>query len=541
MRNWRINTAFVLFFVTSAALAGRLVDIQIVQGDYYKALSQGIHSPFHETEGERGEIFLKGGESLAININWPLVFANPSEMDNIPESASKLSDVLGLEQEIILEKLSQKNSYSVLKRKLSQEELALIEDLKIEGVYISKERGRYYPQEKLASQVSGFLDTEGEGQYGLEQFYNNLLKAQVSLLEEKKGQDLLLTIDYDIQFKAEQLLAEAKNDLEIEQGQIIVIEPNSGKILTMASLPSFNPNDYREYAKKGNLKVFKNPTTQELFEPGSVFKPITMAGALEEEKISPNTTYIDRGAIEIGTYTIYNYDQRTYPGDLTMTNVLEKSINTGAVFVQKQLGKNPFLDYIQNFGFFEPTGIDTQETFSLNTELKKGREINLATASFGQGVETTPVQLVRAFCAIANGGKLIQPYLTENINSQQDKENIGRRIISSKTSSQLTAMLVSVVENGFAKGAKIPGYFVAGKTGTAQVSFGSLGINKKGYSDKTIQTFIGFAPAFNPQFLILVKLDNPNTKTAEYSAVPLFREIGEYIIHKYQIPPDYEE
>ena len=228
-----------------------------------------------------------------------------------------------------------------------------------------------------------------------------------------------------------------------------------------------------------------------------------------------------------------------------MTNVLEKSINTGAVFAETQLGEAFFLNYIEKFGFFEKTGIDLPEIYSENRVIKNGREINFATASFGQGIEMTPMQLARAYCAIANGGKLIKPYLVEKIleNGNLVKEiqlETSLPIISSKTSRQLTAMLVSVIENGYGKSAKIPGYYIAGKTGTAQVAFSNLGINKEGYSEKTIQTFVGFAPAFDPKFLILIKLDNPKAKTAEYSAVPIFHDLAEYIIHYWQIPPDYE-
>jgi len=542
MKNWRANALLVVFLLISAAIIGRLIYIQIIKGGFYKALSQGLHSPVYEVEGERGEIFLSNGESLAINVEWPLVFVDPHEVQNPSETAEELSQLLDMNKGSILESLNRENSYAVLKRRLSPEEVENIQNASLEGVYISKEKGRYYPQEELASQVTGFLGAEGEGQYGIEQSYQDLLNGELGLLEAQKGDDLKLTIDYNIQFKAEQLLKKAEEELEIEKGEILVIEPNSGEILAMANFPNFNPNSYKEYAKKGNLEVFKNNTTQELFEPGSVFKPITMSSALEEEKITPNTTYFDTGSLKIGGYTIYNYDQRQYDGELTMTNVLEKSINTGAVFVQRQLGPNTFLRYLQQFGFFESSGIDVQETFSLNSELKKGREINLATASFGQGIEVTPLQLVRAYCAIANGGKLVAPHLAKQVNGEsRQTEKEARQVISSKTASQVTAMLVSVVENGFAKSAQVPGYFVAGKTGTAQVSFGSLGIQKKGYSDKTIQTFIGFAPAFNPRFLALIKLDNPNTRTAEYSAVPIFKELGEYIIHHKQIPPDYQE
>ena len=220
-----------------------------------------------------------------------------------------------------------------------------------------------------------------------------------------------------------------------------------------------------------------------------------------------------------------------------MTEVLEKSINTGAVFAEKQLGHQKFLDYIEKFGIFEKTGIGLQgEVSSPNKELKQGHEINFATASFGQGIEMTPLQLARAFSAIANGGKLIQPYIVSNA----EKSDNEKEVIEPAAASKLTAMLISVIENGFGKAAKIPGYYIAGKTGTAQVSFSALGIAKSGYSDKTRQSFIGFAPAFNPQFLILVKLDDPATKTAEYSATPIFKDLAKYIIDYYKIPPDYD-
>ena len=230
-----------------------------------------------------------------------------------------------------------------------------------------------------------------------------------------------------------------------------------------------------------------------------------------------------------------------------MTEVLEKSINTGAVFAESQLGHNLFLEYIKRFGILEKTKIDLGgEIFSLNSNFQEGYEVNFATASFGQGIEMTPMQLARAFAAIANGGKLLKPHVVKKIITDGNEEIIppeisNSQVIISKTASQLTSMLVSVVENGYAKRAKIPGYFIAGKTGTAQVPWGALGIQKSGYSEKTIQTFVGFAPAYHPRFLILVKLNNPTTRTAEYSAIPLFQEFAKYIIDYYQIPPDYEE
>ena len=260
-----------------------------------------------------------------------------------------------------------------------------------------------------------------------------------------------------------------------------------------------------------------------------------MAAALNEGTITPDTTYTDKGFVQIGARKITNYDHRVW-GLRTMTEGLEYSINTGAVFAAQQLGKEKFLEYIEKFGFFDPTNIDLAgEIFSRNAEFKKGYEINFATASFGQGIEMTPMQIVKAFSAIANNGQMTQPYIVERDEGEKKQE----QVISPKTATEVTEMLTNVVQNGYAKSAQIPGYYVAGKTGTAQISWSALGVAKSGYSDKTVQSFVGYAPAFDPKFLILVKLDNPATKTAEYSAVPIFHDLAKYIIDYYQIPPDY--
>lgn len=526
--------AFILIF--GMVLIGRLFFIQIIKGDFYKAMAQGHYFLDEEIPGQRGEIFFKNGEALAVNMEWPLIHASPREIEEKKVTAELLAQIINAEEEWLLEKLQKDSLYEILKRKISEEEINKIKELDLKGIYLKKESGRYYPQETLASQLIGFLDADKAGQYGIEGYYNNILQGE----RTEKGADLFLTIDYSIQFTAEKLLEKAKEELNIESGEIIVIEPNTGKILALANYPNFNPNQYSKVAGSG---LFQNSSTQKIFEPGSIFKAITMAAAINEGKITPLTLYFDPGMMQFDGWPIYNYDRRTYRGEtipeITMTEVLEKSVNTGAVFAEQQLGKELFYEYIKKFRLFEKTGIDLQETVPQNRELHEGlkqkREINFVTASYGQGIEMTPIQLVRAYASLANGGKLITPYLVEkNIKIEEEE------IISNKTAAQITAMMVSTVENGFSKSARIPGYYVAGKTGTAQISFAALGINKKGYSDKTWQSFAGFAPAFNPKFLILVKLDNPETKTAEYSALPVFHNLAKYIIDYYQIPPDYE-
>jgi len=529
MVNWRINLLFFVLILFGAGMIGRLFFIQVLQGDLYKAWAQGMYGLDEEIQNERGEIFFQKGEPLAINMEWPLVYSSPEEVNEKQETAETLAVLLNLDESVILEQLKKDSLYAVIKKKLTEEEVEKLKEISLAGIHLGKEVGRYYPQETLASQLVGFLDANQEGRYGIEGFYDEILQGKRNI----SGENLSLTIDYSIQFIVEKLLKEAQKELEIEGGEIIVIEPDSGRILALANLPSFDPNLYSEVT---DFNIFQNGATQKIFEPGSVFKPFTMAVALEEGKITPQTTYVDEGKVKIGGYTIYNYDGRVWK-EQTMTEVLEKSINTGAVFVEQRIPHNIFLEYISKFGFFEPSGINLQEIYSENKELKKGYEINFATASFGQGIEMTPIQLIKAYSVIANGGRLIKPYLVEQLSDFQGEE----KVISQKTASQLTAMLVSVVENGYAKSAQIPGYYVAGKTGTAQIAWSALNIDKKGYSDKTWQSFVGFAPAFNPEFLILVKLNNPQTKTAEYSAVPIFHDLAKYIIDYYQIPPDYKE
>jgi len=534
MSNWRINIIFILLFLLSIALTAKLFSLQVSKNDFYKALSQGLLYSPNGGQKERGEIFLKNGEPLAINKGWTMVFASPPKVKNVEETAKKLSEVLNLPEALVLEKLKTPDTlYAPIKSKLTEEEIKSLTDLNLkeDGVYMSKKIGRYYPQETLASQVAGFLNYQGSGQYGLEGHYEE---------ELAEGKDLNLTMDYSIQFKAESLLEKAKEELDIKQGQIIVLEPSSGDILALANFPDFNPNKYADYAQEDNLGVFQNGITEKIFEPGSVMKPITMAAALNEDKIMPETKYTDTGAVKIGKYTIRNYANRVW-GEQTMTAVLERSINTGAIFAEAQIGHKIFMNYVEKFGLFEKTGIDLNEIYSENSELKKGYEVSLANASFGQGIEMTPIQLVRAYSAIANKGVMTIPHLVKNANGKEKEVNSKEQIILPKTASQVSAMMVSVIEKGYAKAARIPGYYVAGKSGTAQVSYSALGINKSGYSDETIQSFIGFAPAFSPKFLILVKLDNPKANTAEYSAMPIFRDLTQYIINYQQIPPDYTD
>ncbi|MDO8633478.1 MAG: penicillin-binding protein 2 [Candidatus Wildermuthbacteria bacterium] len=549
--------AYIIFFLilfVGASLMGRLLFLQVVKGGFYKALAQGQQGSSLVEKGERGKIFArdKNGSHvlLAANQKMPYAFVSPAEIEKDAEElvVKTLASILGSEKTSILSKVQNKESFfEIIKKKITEEEAGRIEEKDIKGMHVGFETLRVYPQGSFASHIVGFVNQEDKGQYGVESSYNEKLAGKEGVKKNilnpasyflgntksntKTGENIILTVDYNIQSMAEALLLRAKKDLGVQEGTIIVMDPRDGKILSLANSPSFNPN---EYAKE-DLETFQNAAVEKIFEPGSVLKAVTMASALEEGAITPETKYEDKGILRIGGYKIFNYDNRTW-GERTMREVLQFSINTGAVFAAEQLGFERFMEYLKKFGIFSKTFIDLPgEVFSQNKELQLGHEINFATASFGQGIEMTSLQLMRAYAAIANKGMLVTPYIVE----QKPSELIGP-ILSSKAVLDATSMLVGVMEEGYGKSARIPGYFVAGKTGTAQIPWSALGIQKAGYSDQTIQSFIGYAPAYNPQFLVLVKLNNPKTKTAEYSAVPLFRELTKYIIDYLEIPPDYE-
>jgi len=565
-KNWRVNIILTLILILGAAIISRLFFLQILDRKLYGAEALGQQVAFNNVVGSRGQIFCENSQekkgvqgsgevkSLAINKDSWMISVNPKDVPDKQAFAEILSKNINQTPEQIVLELNSQDSYVVIEKDLSSEELNKIKVLNLKGLSWQNSPKRFYPQGQMASQVLGFLGGMGSGQYGIEGYYDDILKGKSGIQEEKSGinslfsdnsqisldgSDVYLTIDYNIQFQAEALLKQEQKKDDIDSGQIIVLKPDTGKILALVNFPNFDPN---QYSKEADLSIFQNSATQKLFEPGSIMKPFTMAAALNEGKITPDTTYIDTGALKFGTYTIHNFDNEVY-GKQTMTQVLESSINTGAVFAEQQIPHQTFFNYLDAFGFFEKTGVDLQgEVYSNNNLLKNGPDIEFATASFGQGIELTPMQIARGFCAIANGGKLVKPYIVEKIVNGNDEvdtkpEVSSDTVVSQQTLLQLNSMLISVVDKGFNGVAKIPGYYLAGKTGTAQVPL----VGGGGYDPtKTIQSFVGYGPAFNPQFLILVKLDNPKVPKSALSAVPIFKQLAQYIINYWQIPPDYD-
>ena len=565
-KNWRVNLVFLFLILFSVLIFWRLFDLQVLNGSFYKALAQGQQSALSQTEPKRGDIYFKNGEILAATKEEPFLRVCVKDLENKEEAADAISQILKQKKEDILKTIDAgEGFYKTVKENLSKEEIDGINNLGMKGVDVSWQYKRLYPNLNTGSQIAGFLNKDGQGQYGLEEYFNDSLAGEEKFENKKvtpwgflfsssenssvQDNDLYLTVDYSIQFEAEKILKDGVEKYGAKGGEILVAEPATGKIIAMAQYPNFDPNKYGESA----MENFSNKSVQTTFEPGSIFKPITIAIALNEGKITPYTIFNDNlGYREVSGYKVYNYSQKAW-GTRKMYETLQYSINVGAMDAESLIGNQTFYDYLINrFELDEETGIELAgEVVSQNKELKKSLDNNIqvtfANAAFGQGVEMTPLQIVRAFCGFANKGQMpekmqiIEKKITDGKESLPDNQTF-KTLISQENDDKLVKMMINVVENGYGHLAKIPGYYIAGKTGTAQVPYSILGENRKGYSDQTWQTFMGFAPAYNPRFVMLVKLDNPQkTKTSEYSAVPMFHDLAKYILDYWQIAPDYDQ
>lgn len=568
-RFWRFYFLFFCFLAGGATLGARLFFLQIENQGLYRALAQGQHNFFKTLTPARGEIFFRerilgGGEKsipAAVNIAVKSVIVSPREVYDPSSAALIISGVLKLDEGHTKMILSEESSYAILKNGLTKDEAVKLQDANIPGLYFKTEQKREYPEKERAAHLIGFIgkgEEDARGQYGAEEFYDEALAARKGIKNDEenrskqflffgdssrfasqKGADLYLTIDYNIQYTAEKLLGEEVERHQAYGGQIIVMDPQTGRILALAVHPSFDPNRY--FAVK-DLGTFLNPVTQKQFEPGSVFKPFVVAAGLELGKITPLTAFYDKGYAQVGPELIKNFEDKVY-NEQTVTGILEKSINTGMVWISQLLDKEDTKKFIKEFGFGARTGIDLPGEIVGNlSNLDDHRDIHYATAAFGQGIAVTPIQLISAFSSFANGGKRVTPFVVEkmvfpdgSVTLRAPSVKEGEKIISSQSAARINSMLISVIENGTGKRARIEEYLVAGKTGTAQVPK----INGRGYGDETIHTFVGYAPASDPKFIILVKIDDPQgVRAAEGSAVPVFKELAQYIVQYFEIPPD---
>jgi stage V sporulation protein D (sporulation-specific penicillin-binding protein) len=540
---------------------GRLFYLMVVKNSFYADAAASQHWAQDVVQPKRGKIYVRdemtgGLYPLADNKKLSLVFVSPEEVENVDEVAERLSPIINVKKEKIISLIENNHTYVPLKNRLSYDVAEKIKSFNLKGVHLTSEMARYYPENELAAHVLGFVNDEGVGNYGLEQNFNKeltgqpgLYKAEIDpsgrriafgdkiLKDATHGEDLILTINRDVQAEAERLLKRQVDRFSAEGGSIIVMNPNNGEILAMANAPGFDPN---LFSAVKDYNLFINPAVQNLFEPGSIFKVLTMAAGLDAGKIEPDTEYNDTGSITLDGHKIMNSDKKAN-GLVTITKVLEQSLNTGTTFVMQQIGRASFFDYLKKFGFGEKTGIEQPNEAS--GKVYSPQEVNdhtYATISFGQSIAVTPIQMISSFAMIANGGKLVSPSLidervTPDGKVIKSKKDLGERVVSLEAATKLKKMMINVVENGHGQSAKVQGYKVAGKTGTAQVPRkDGLGYER----GKNIGSFVGFGPAESPQYVVLAKVDSPKgTPWAESTAAPLVGGMLDFLFKYYQIPP----
>ena len=560
----RVDFVFIAFVLISIVLLVKLYRTQVMQHSMWETRAEEQRLATIEMTAERGEIFLHdtdGPYPLAVNREYLLAYVSPKDVTEPEKVALELSQALSVDAGEILAKLSDRDDpFEIIKRKLSDDEVARVRELKLGGVALLSEKYRYYPADTLASHIVGFSSLSergGAGGYGIEASFDDALRGFSSRMEQERdaggrwialsntrghgpnhGDNLVLTIDRVIQHETEKILKEVIERHSADSATAIVMDPETGKILSMATQPDFNPN---EYAQAEDYSVFLNPALSLPYEPGSIMKPFTMAIGIDEKKVSPTTEYTDTGAVTESGYTVRNSEDKVY-GRSSMTKVLEDSINTGMIFVERQVGHKVFAERLRRFGFGEKTGIDLPAEAAGNLHNLDDQRIGIQfyTASFGQGITATPLQITAAYAALANGGMLMRPQIVDAIEypdgtREEVKPEEVRRVISKETSATIGRMLRSVVVNGHGKRADVAGYEVVGKTGTAQVGK----TDGKGYEEGiTIGSFAGYAPRENPKFVVLVRIVNPkDVQWAESSAAPAFGQLMRFLLEYARIEP----
>lgn len=551
-----MGIGFTLFFL---AVVGRGFWLQVVDREETVSRARRQYKRIIPLTPRRGAIYDRNGAELARSISVDSIFAEPVRISDVNSAVQALARPLNLNRTSLRKKLTSKRSFVWLQRKVQPDQSARVRKLGIEGIAFTKEHQRFYPNGELAAQLLGFTGLDPRGLEGLEKYYDSQMLGQEGFLVTAKdgrrkgfgssnkvvdggshGNSLNLTIDRNLQYLAEKELAAALKENEARAGSVVILDPVSGEILAMANQPTYNPNAYRRYP----ASTRRNRAVCDEFEPGSTLKIFLMAAALNENVVQPNQ-WIDceHGSYRVGGMTIHDhhpYDQ------LSVADVLKMSSNIGSAKIGKLLERQRYYDYLTRFGFGEKTGIDFPgETAGQLRRPELWFEGDLAAVSFGQGMTVTAVQLARAVGTIANGGLLMKADLVRQIVDDRGvlvesrSPEPVRRVVSEKTAAQVRAMMELVTrEGGTGTLAAVPGYRVAGKTGTAQKVDPVTG----GYSaDKRVASFVGFAPADNPRLVVMVVIDEPHTQVyGGLVAAPVFSRITGQALRYLGVPPTEE-
>ncbi len=526
----------------------RLVTFQIVKGPEWAARSRDESIVI--AQPARGTIYDRNGAMLAANSSDYQISVSPNMVVDATGLSLELMPILQKPQSEIMAALLSDRPHEVIAGRVSADIADLVRDLQKEysGLQIDPLARRFYPQNDLLCHTLGYVDFAGNGGAGLEGYYQEELAGEaasatffLSPLREqpsiaaREGADLVLTIDRSVQQVVENELEAALLEHRAESGTIIVMDPRTGAILAMASAPCYDPNAFYD----ADESLLLNPAVSNQFEPGSVMKLITMASALDSGTVTPDSTYYDAGVLEVGGHRTVNWD-RSAPGITDMTTILARSLNVGAATLSTSMGAEQFNDYFRQFGFGSPTGIDLMSEAAGAMPLpgdESWTESLLAAYSYGQAIATTPLQMITAVSALANEGEIMQPYLVQEIHSENGDfihtPIVMSKPISAEAARDTTNMAVTAVAREVSQ-AQIQGYTIAGKTGTAQISENGVYLE-----NDVIATFAGWLPADAPEVIIYVKLDRPQINPwGSLTAAPTFAHLAEELVVLLDIPPD---
>ncbi|MCX7855144.1 MAG: penicillin-binding protein 2 [Anaerolineae bacterium] len=546
----RLTFLVLLLAPLALLLLWRLLDVQVVHGVSYRqqAVQERIRN-LTLPEPPRGSISDANGFPLAISAPHYTIWASPAYITDVGAVAKILSPVLQIPAETLSATMAYTSQGVILAPYVSWEQGEAIKELKLSGVWARLRWLRRYPHGTLAAPLLGFTAYSGEGFYGVEGYYDRMLRSQtVELVAEadpsgrqplpqeegrvptpQRGNHLVLTLDLAMQMAAEEELSRGLKEFGAESGLVIAMDPRTGAILAMAVQPSFDPNQYEVYMEGKGEEVFLNPAVNTQYEPGSVFKIITLAGALDSGAVSSQDTYVDTGRTEVGGQVIMNWDGKAY-GEQNLVGLMGHSLNVGAAWLATRTGPGTFYRYVRAFGFGQPTGVDLQGEVGGTVHVVGDLDwydSYLGTNAYGQAIAVTPMQMAAAVAAVANGGRLMRPYVVaQQIRPDgsvlESRPVVRGQPISPETARAVSEILAQAVEQ-YMPQAAVPGYRIAGKTGTAQIPVPG-GYDPRG----TIASFVGYGPVEEPRLLILVRLDRPRTSPwASQTAAVVFQRLAQ--------------
>lgn len=564
---FRIRLISVCIICISGLLIGKLYFLQIVSGEDFRLKAERQYSRPNENIFNRGNIFFQNRDgnivgSAILKVGFTIGL-NPKILENSEVAYAKINAIVPVDKKNFLARATQKESqYTIVLKKADETAATKITALKIPGVLVYKDQYRYYPFHSLAANAIGLIGYKGDtlaGRYGLESYYEDILSRNSSTLysnffaeifsDIKKSVDakskfegsLVTFIEPTVQGFLEKELANIQGKWNSRATGGVIMNPKNGEIYALANYPTFDPNALQN---ENDPAIFSNPIVENVYEMGSIVKPLTMAAGIDSGTVTPETTYEDKGYLILNNSKISNFDGKAR-GLVNMQTVLNESLNTGAAFVASKMGKDLFSDYFRRYGLGEETGIDLpNETPGLIDNLKSPRDIEHATAAYGQGIAMSPISTLRALSSLANGGYLVTPHLVKRIDykigvSKNMTYENGTQVLKPSTSEEISRMLVTVVDKALLGGTvKMNDYSIAAKTGTAQIAKPGGGGY---YSDKYLHSFFGYFPAYNPKFIVFLYTVEPKGVGGDFASHTLtepFMNITKFLINYYKIPPD---